>query len=103
MVVKKPLKVFGSEQTADDLFWFGVFNDDYDYYDYLESEEEFETLINDILKGKAEKPEWMVEQEESDYRRGSSLQILAKDDKYKELGNKIISFLYSTESVEGEN
>lgn len=99
-MINEMLKVFGSEQTADDLFWFGVFNEDYDYYDYVKNYEELEALINDILKGKVEKPEWMKEQEDSDYSSGSNLQIIAKDDKYKELGEKIISFLYSTDSRE---
>src|SRR5208283_2577873 len=97
--------------TADELFYFGVFlsDDRDDYINYWrenvaginEDEDDpkdmpnIEQLIDDILTGKIEKPDWMINAEEAkthcDYFRGDTyLFIKEKDEKYTELGNSLL-------------
>ena len=117
-LINEMLKVFEiPNKTADDLFYFGVFADDYSSagdrddddeengYPYSNADyEEEERLINDdimkILKGEMEKPKWMIDYEETEDRYNyftpeTSLHILPKDEKYSELANKLLSYLNS--------
>lgn len=107
-LVNEMLKVFNEPyKKFDDIFYAGVFADE--YYDcYDENDEEYEEdFIEEIkmkvLKGEIEKPEWMSNFEDEE-RTGTVLEIMPKDEKYADLAKKLIDFLYSThaeESYEG--
>lgn len=111
--------------TIDDLFYYGVFCADITYanyeWSYLIVNSKFEIpeilyapcateeerldfvmrTIKEVMKGEIEKPEWMVYIEmETDcdgyeHQPSNFLRLIPKEEKYKELGEKIISFLYS--------
>jgi len=113
-LVNEMLKVFNSDKTFNDIFYADVFlEDDYNYYEWMD-EEELEqyglptenTLdyINDIrlkvLKKEIEQPEWMKISEKrenySGYPLDTVLELLPKDEKYIDLSNKLLNYLYST-------
>jgi cupin superfamily acireductone dioxygenase involved in methionine salvage len=112
-LVNEMLKVFGREETFDDIFYAEVFlQDDSDYYendlspeeltldDWKETQKVFEALKLSVLKKEIEKPNWMekIEDEENfdGYNSSTSLNLMAKDEKYSELANKLLKYLYST-------
>lgn len=122
-LVNEMLKSFDKIETFDDIFYAEVFLED--CYKYFETEkaivEELEedgksifdelswteqaSLLENIklqvLKGEIEKPEWMVQAENSynydDYRPDTILEILPKYDKYEALAKRLTNFLYSTD------
>lgn len=109
---------------ADDIFYFGVFcayityaNFDWETYntdnievpDILTSDmtptsdkiNYVSIIIEQVLTGKIEKPEWMikVEQEYSCfdcYSPSTFLMLKPKNEKYESLGKLLTNFLYST-------
>lgn len=108
-LINEMLKVFGYEdKTFDDLFFADVFlEEDYEYYEqdgFPEDETDHDTYLADIklkvLKGEIEKPQWMIDAEESEgglgYQSSNNLEIITKDEKYSELANKLLKYLYST-------
>ena len=123
-LVNEMLKVFGHEdKTFDDLFYAEVFLvEDYSYYedaakmknatdiptfltdetvDYKERGKLFTEYKIKILKGEIEKPKWMLDAESNDgwsgYTPSTVLELLAKDEKYNDLANKLLQYLYSTD------
>ena len=118
-LVNEMLKISGIDKTADDVFYYGVFLDNYDRY--IESEEtdffddlgyeerlkKCEELVIQVMKGEIEKPEWMKEAEIDQY--GDSwdpdreLHLFPKDDKYKDFGNKIKALLNSVSADGGRD
>jgi hypothetical protein len=112
-LINEMLKVFDKKETFDDIFYAETFLEDDDYY--LESSdypqelkkgewkqviENFNNFKLSILKGEIEKPQWMINVEENllydYYRRSTTLDLQAKDEKYSELANKLLKYLYST-------
>ena len=118
------IKVLGSDKKAEDMFYIGVFcsisdymekvydldensEDDLDIPDgllegnYKESGAIVEETFLKVMKGEIGRPEWMIAVDEStnymEYNYDSSLYIVPKEEKYKELGEKIRDFLYSTD------
>lgn len=112
--------VFGEKEfNVEKAFDFKVFPEDYEDYleDWVESEEIDEidpsqigyTEINEyeklLLSGSSECPnwfpdfiEWVSDHENYDgYGIETKLVVIPKDEKYKILGEKIVSFLYSTD------
>ena len=113
------------DKTFDDMFYYGVFcapetyaNNDWEsllgynnfdipqnIYAVCSTSQErvnyVNMIIDEVIKGEIEKPDWMtyVEMETScneyDQQPSNFLRLIPKDEKYKELGEKIISFLYS--------
>lgn len=110
--------------TPDDLFYYGVFCKDVTYANYkdwdaapvtLDIPEQLTSpcqtenerldyvhiIIDKVMKGKIDKPEWMiyVEAEETcnDYEAAPSnfLYLIPKDNEYERLGKAILNFLYS--------
>ena len=92
--------------TPDDVFYFGEFCHEDVYNDYKENyevditREGVKNLIDSVLMGEIDKPDWMKEIEESEnyydyYSPDLYLHIKPKDDKYKPLADKLISFLNS--------
>lgn len=115
-LVNEMLKVFNQNLTFDDLFYAGIFvGDDYyfesedfpqfeDIKDYKEIEklqrEYLSNLKLQILKDEIEKPNWVIEVEKlerCDYPIGTYLELAVKDEKYSELANKLLKYLYSTD------
>lgn len=117
--------------TPDDLFYYGVFCKDVTYANYkywneapvtLEIPEILTSICNteadrlnyvhgiteQIMKGEIDKPEWMlyIEMEENcnGYETAPSnyLYLIAKDDKYSKLAEKILDFLYSPNLIDYE-
>ena len=114
-----------SELNFDNMFYAGVFcatttYANYEYWDELSvnlerpeiltsvcsTEQErinyVDEVINAVIKGEIEKPEWMVEiegtavcDENSLMSPSTFLRLIPKDNKYTELGERLISFLYS--------
>lgn len=100
-MVNEMLKVFDKKETFEDLFYAGVFLEDDGYYFYDNPGveiEDFSSFKLQILKGEIERPQWMIDVEDKDESHGTVLELYPKDEKYSELANKIISFLYSTHS-----
>ena len=114
----------------DEMFYYGVFCDTSTYanYDwitvseningmyippqllsiYSDSDERInyvETIINQVLRGEIEKPEWMTFVEmESDYgcqkvQPSNFLRLIPKHECYIYLANALISFLYSSNRI----
>ena len=95
--------------TCEDIFYVDTFLGDTDRYDEYLSEnedlniecpEDLDSLIDDILTQKIEKPQWMLEAAEVEndygYTPPTALYIKPKDEKYKELSNKLLKYLNST-------
>lgn len=106
-MVDEMLRVFDREETFDDIFDSGVFLDDNDYYDEFipeDEEDKSNKFINEtilkVVKKEIKKPDWMIEAEEDGngdgYDRSTTLYLEPRDEKYKDLAEKIIKFLYST-------
>lgn len=119
-LVNEMLKTFGKTETFDDIFYAGVFLDDNEgYYEadtrLSEDDEEYVSVFDElnwqeraikinetklqVLKGEIEKPDWMIETEgyyNDSYLSETNLEIIPKSEKYQELANKLIKFLYST-------
>ena len=112
-LVNEMLKTFSQSLTFDDMFQCDVFLDD--NYNYCECEnetvqeafkgvEDNDKFINEtkikIIKGEIERPGWMkiAEEEESwsGYNKSTTLEIIPRDEKYSELANKLLKYLYST-------
>jgi hypothetical protein len=110
-LVNEMLKVFGMEdKTFDDIFYAATFLEE--DYEYMENNDSFPNDIGDeveylktikiqVLKGEIEKPDWMKDAESkstwSGYNPSDTLEILTKDEKYDELANKLLKYLYSTD------
>lgn len=77
--------------------------DDNEDEDEDEEVSDIDKLIQDIIHGRAEKPQWMVdaEQEESDegYAPSTQLHIVAKSPEFEKLADLIVNFLYSTHNT----
>lgn len=58
-------------------------------------------LKKKILTKEISKPEWMIKIEDNEddegYKNSSALEIMPKDEKYSELANKLLKYLYSTD------
>jgi len=107
-LVNEMLKVFERTETFDDIFYAGVFLDDTYRYTEDENEDEENTIpedvdidkmIDDILIGKIEKPEWMISVEENEDGEGflpdTMLYLKSKDEKYNELAKQLLNYLTS--------
>lgn len=123
-LINETLLLFNSPLSIKDMFYYGVFckTETYAYYDEWEHapsdlfippilindcpkpEEKCDyvnCIINQILKGAIEKPEWMFYVEMEDYKTelclspSTFLYIYPKDEKYRNFGEKLINFLYS--------
>ncbi len=112
------LKTFGCKETADDMFYPAIMSSIDHYSDYLDdtsedpdedkidkeipkemSRKELELLIENIITGKIEKPEWIKNADEQEDGEGFEaerfLYLVPKEEKYKKLGEAIIKFLNS--------
>lgn len=105
-LINEFLKLSESDKTADDMFYFWVFLEDTDRYlgvedddgnFYISENGNLDELLDDILTGKIEKPDWMNEAEKSydGFDLDTTLYIKAKDEKYSDLAEKLIKYLYS--------
>lgn len=108
----------------DDIFYYGVFCKENTYSNFKywnEAPEDIEIpenltavcskpserldyvkmTINEVIRGEIDKPEWMkyVEEEETcnvyDAAPSTFLYLIPKEEKYQELANKLLGFLYS--------
>ena len=94
-LVNEMLKVFGKKETFDDIFWAKVLPDEYD--EAQEIPENYRELEVQYIKDEIPKQEWMKNCERCDYYEGdTTLNLIPKDEKYSELANKLINYLYST-------
>lgn len=121
------VSTFGLEESAEDLFWHGVFfkpqnyvNYEFDYDgidfevpsalcsecgDYDGKVDYVKGIMGKVMRGEIRKPEWMrhVELEmtcnEFGQAPSSFLFIEAKDDRYRRLADALLSFLYSPNMV----
>lgn len=119
-LVQEFLNTFGIDKKVDDIFTFNSFMNIEEYTDFLaeydseeyddifkdlnweERDKKMESIIELIVRNDIKKPDWMEDAENSkndNYESGydSRFYIFAKEDKYKELGDKIKNFLYSTD------
>lgn len=121
------LQAFDIEGSADDLFYFGVFQDSVTYLDYFHENDDvedptitelksvkgwkderelMESIFERIMKEEFEQPQWMTDCEESSddwssYRKATSLYIIPKDAKHKPIADKIISLVNSVDADGG--
>lgn len=116
-LVKEVLKLSGEDKDPNDIFYYGVFCDNDRYLDnipneldlnprdYKASEELLESLKIQIMKGEIEQPDWMSEAEDdSDWWAPSRyLYLIPKEEKYKELGQKIRALLNSVNADGGRD
>lgn len=113
-LVNEMLKTFGKTETFDDVFYAEVFlEEDYDYIEFYENLEKVESyepidaayigkMKHHILTGEIPKPQWMLDAEGAEdnynyYRHDTVLEIVPKDEKYKELAKLLLKYLYSTD------
>lgn len=93
--------------TPDDVFYYGTFCESDVYADsegivpeeYTNTEMVERTIVA-VLTGEMEKPDWMTEVENNEdyfeyYCPDVYLHVLAKEEKYKPLGQKLLDFLNS--------
>ncbi len=113
-LVAEMLSLMGSDETPDDVFYYGLFYDD-DYH-YIERAEDqgveipegkedkwLEDLKISIMTGEIERPEWMDYEDEIDGEGLADhlyLELIPKDEKYKTLGRNIEKLLCSVDGVE---
>ena len=118
-LVNEMIKLSGAtDKTADDIFYYGVFCDDDQYFedtnlpedcptDSKEQEVWFENLKLSIMKGEIDQPEWMNEAEKAsgwgDWDPDSYLCLIPKNEKYKEFGEKIKALLGSISADGGRD
>jgi hypothetical protein len=117
-LLQEVLSLLGSKENVDDVFGFGVFLDDTDYYieslderDDVDGWDDFNWEEKDIyisklqlqiVKKEVHKPNWMIEIEKDmsedsyEYAKGTSLHIHAKNDKFTSLAEKALAFLNSS-------
>lgn len=118
-LLQEILKLSGVETPVDELFYFGVFLEDFDKYsDYIDDNDVelkgypekwkeqnayLENMIQEIMRGDIKRPKWFDEVEDDyEYLAPSrSLYITAKDDKHKPLVDKMLKFLNSPKSDGG--
>lgn len=101
-MINEFIKAFGiKNKTCDDIFYISTFCEGDVYAEFIRDEqnditqqEDIETMIESILIGEVEKPEWMKKCE-GIYE--NIFYIKAKDEKHKKLANYIEKFLYSSE------
>lgn len=113
-LVNEMLKTFGRTEKFDDVFYADVFlDDDYRYIESYEAFNEVESYENvdynyiqkmkqHILTGEITKPKWMLDAEDgvdsySYDRYPTTLEIIPKEEKYKELADLLLRYLYSTD------
>ena len=95
-LVNEMLKVFGREETFDDIFYAQVLPDEYN--EDKDLPENYKELEVQYIKGEIEKQDWMENSERYDYLNGdTTLYIIPKDEQYSELANKLLKYLYSTD------
>ena len=124
-LVNEMLSVLNHTEKFDDIMIAGIFLDSYRYIDIFEDNDTIEgftyeeciniprgelsnydyikALVEDILHGRIDKPEWMTKIEEyirDESYADSNLYICAKDPIYQPLCNKLLNFLNSSESAE---
>jgi hypothetical protein len=117
-MIQEFLKVFGIDKKVDDIFYIDSFlewsygygehkysceNPFFNGGEWIDLPKDFiEKEIEKVLKKEIDKPAWMKESEEYRNYEGmtqpTSLYILAKEEKYKDLAEKIKKFLNSTDS-----
>lgn len=95
-LVNEMLKVFERKETFDDIFYAQILPDEYSEYNELP--ENYGDLEIQYIKGEIEKQDWMVNAEGCGYYSGdTSLHLIPKDEKYSQLANKLLQYLYSTD------
>lgn len=94
-LVNEMLKVFGKKETFDDIFWAAVLPEEYD--EEQEIPDNYREIEIQYIKGEISKQDWMVNSKYDDYMdRDTTLQVIPKDEKYSDLANKLLKYLYST-------
>lgn len=123
LMVNEIFRIFDINKTCDDVFDTVVMYSDADQYYYSTYEEEggdkellpedlknledpynaIDEICSKVKKGELPKPEWMDKVEEYNnenqcdtYSPSTSLYLIPKDDKYRELAKLVKNFLYST-------
>jgi hypothetical protein len=99
------LALLNIEKKCDDIFCLNVLLDGVWLYEYEAekhnlTKKDCKKLIEDIVCGKEEKPQWFIDVETSYDQNDTTLHIHSKDPKYENLISLINKFLYSTESGE---
>ena len=123
-LVKSFLTAFNIPNTIDEMFEYGVFCKPETYANFDLWDEAplnlcvpenltsvcskpsdrmnyVKMIIKQVIKGEIEKPEWMIYVEETkscnefDDAPSTFLTIIPKSEEYKDLGEKLIEFLYS--------
>jgi hypothetical protein len=108
--------LMGYGKTADDMFYMGVFPNLIEVYERAEDDEDFEEelkhikemeydqmkayfdrLVEDVCKGKIERPSWIDGVKGyDDFDIETWIHIIPKEEKYKEVAEALEKFLYST-------
>lgn len=131
-LINEMLKLSGeTDKKAEDIFYFGVFCDDEEYYNYLDENDEqkpedypevdwrspdrgeqqkvrqewFDNLVLKIMKGEIEQPRWMEKAEEangwSDWAPSNYLVLVPREERYKDFGEKIKTLLNAVDADGG--
>ena len=117
-LVDEFFKAFGIDKKCNDVFTLTLtFEDSYGYksrldYDnlpkelqgpsHLKQSQAIDNILERVFNGEIEKPQWMLDIENDGFRPSTTLKIVAKHEKHAKLAELFHSFLYSTESEEGE-
>ena len=112
-------KVMGFNESADDMFWVGVFSDvdryiesddlpsDLSSLGWEKKEVKVQELIRKILRGEEGRPQWMKDVDDKKnclyLADNSNIVLLERSSKYKDLGDAILKFLNSVESDGGRD
>lgn len=108
-LVQEILNIAGiTDKTPDDIFYYGVFADEYRYLDQEPDEmpeahqdEWLEQIQVAVMKGEIPKPRWM-QNVENDYEGGNTeLVLVPRDERFSKLAKRVKSLLNSIDSEEG--
>ncbi len=118
-LVAEMLRLMGSNETPDDVFYYGLFyEDDYMYIeraadqgldvpnDTRKAEEWLDKFKISIMEGEIERPSWMDYNEDLDCEGLHDhlyLELIPKNEKYKELGKRIEKLLCTVEGIESNS
>ncbi len=103
-MIEEFAKVMGFDKSFDEMFYINILMSEYNYESAFDgSFSELETLMDNIISGKVEKPKWMEEADKKHYASydyfDRTMYIAPKEPQYKELADKIQAFLHSPTST----
>ena len=95
-LMNEVFKLLNIDKSFDDIFYAKVLPEDIGDHDDMP--DNWEELLHQYIKDEIEIQSWMQPIESYDYyTESTTLYLIPKDEKYNELANKLLKYLYSTD------